>query len=248
MIVQLELNGRRLKADLRKPMDISMPLRAGENQLSAWYVGPVRMTPVRGDGFVGSVAEGGSVNFRDIYFNPHGHGTHTECVGHIAKKVHSLNETLTQFHFTAQLVSLQPEIIEGDAVLSLKPLLAVLGKGMEALVIRTLPNPKSKLTKAYSASNPPYLSKEAIELIKARGVKHLLIDLPSVDRENDGGTLTAHHIFWNYPAEENNGNTITELVYVPDEIPDDYYLLNLQMASFDNDASPSKPVLYALYD
>jgi len=33
-------------------------------------------------------------------------------------------------------------------------------------------------------------------------------------------------------------------VYVPNSIEDGIYLLNLQIASFENDASPSKPVLY----
>ena len=40
--------------------------------------------------------------------------------------------------------------------------------------------------------------------------------------------------------------TITEMIYVYEEIQDGSYLLNLQFASFENDASPSKPVLYSL--
>jgi hypothetical protein len=33
---------------------------------------------------------------------------------------------------------------------------------------------------------------------------------------------------------------------VEDKIKDGHYLLNLQIASFDNDASPSKPVIYKI--
>jgi hypothetical protein len=40
--------------------------------------------------------------------------------------------------------------------------------------------------------------------------------------------------------------TITELIFVENEVRDGSYLLNLQMASFVNDASPSKPVLYKI--
>ena len=76
------------------------------------------------------------------------------------------------------------------------------------------------------------------------GVKHLLIDLPSVDRESDGGVLAFHHAFWEVPNNPNHERTITEMVYVPTEIKDGNYLLNLQMAPFENDASPSRPVLY----
>jgi hypothetical protein len=41
--------------------------------------------------------------------------------------------------------------------------------------------------------------------------------------------------------------TITEMIYVPDNV-DGSYLLNLQIASFENDASPSKPVLYSVFN
>ena len=76
------------------------------------------------------------------------------------------------------------------------------------------------------------------------GVEHLLIDLPSVDREEDGGKLLAHKAFWNYPKNTRLQATITELVYVPSRIEDGFYFLNLQPASFENDAAPCKPVLY----
>ena len=38
--------------------------------------------------------------------------------------------------------------------------------------------------------------------------------------------------------------TITEMIFVPNEIRDGLYLLNLQTTSFDLDASPSKPVIF----
>jgi hypothetical protein len=74
-----------------------------------------------------------------------------------------------------------------------------------------------------------------------------LIDLPSVDKEVDGGQLAAHHAFWNYPNQTQFHKTITELIYVPNEVPDGTYILNLQIAPFENDASPSKPILYKVF-
>ena len=47
--------------------------------------------------WVGDVKQGGSVNFRNISFNPHGNGTHTECVGHISKEDFSINQCLKKF-------------------------------------------------------------------------------------------------------------------------------------------------------
>jgi hypothetical protein len=79
-----------------------------------------------------------------------------------------------------------------------------------------------------------------------RGILHLLIDLPSVDREEDGGKLAAHKAFWQYPARPRMDATITELIFVNNMITDGLYLLNLQICSLSLDASPSKPVIYAL--
>ena len=79
-----------------------------------------------------------------------------------------------------------------------------------------------------------------------QGVRHLLVDLPSVDREEDGGKLLAHKAFWQYPDNIRENCTITELIYADNIIKDGLYLLNIQIASFEIDVSPSKPVLYAL--
>ena len=98
----------------------------------------------------------------------------------------------------------------------------------------------------YSGANPPYLHHKAISYLVERGVEHLLLDLPSVDREEDGGQLLGHRAFWQYPESPRAHCTITELIYVNNSIRDGLYLLNLQVASFEIDASPSKPVLYAL--
>ena len=127
------------------------------------------------------------------------------------------------------------------------------GKSPEAVVIRTLPNLNEKLSKKYSNTNPPYLDENVATFLRESGVKHLLIDLPSVDKEKDEGKLLAHKAFWNVKnvdilnEDARLDATITELIYVKDEILDGSYLLNLQIASFENDASPSKPVLYEIY-
>ena len=88
--------------------------------------------------------------------------------------------------------------------------------------------------------------REGAKFLREIGVKHLLIDLPSVDKEKDDGKLGAHKAFWNYPDAIREDATITEFIYVSNKIKDGHYLLNLQIAPFHNDASPSKPVLYKL--
>jgi arylformamidase len=248
MKAQVIIDGKALKIDLSLPIDISLPLRAGKENVTAWYVDPVRIEPVRMGDWIGDVNQGGSVNFRNIYFNPHGHGTHTECVGHISKENYSINQCLKTFFFLCQVISVEPEKRNGDLVITKKIFGESSGGPVTALAIRTLPNSKEKLTKQYSSTNPPYMEREAITHLVNSGIDHLLIDTPSVDKEQDGGKLLAHHAFWEYPHNTQLHRTITELIFIPDSVPDGIYLLNLQTASFENDASPSKPVLYNIED
>lgn len=234
--------------ETNEPLDLSIGLQSGTNNLRAWYVNPPTFEPVRANGFIGSVVEGGGVNFRDVFFNPHGHGTHTECHGHITPEVVSVNQKLKTYFFKAKLVSIQPKVLEnGDEIIMKEQLISKLDESrFEALIIRTLPNTKDKRSKNYSDTNPPYLDLSVIELIESFGIQHLLVDMPSVDRESDEGKLAFHHAFWNVP-ENPNDKTITELIYVNDEITDGLYILEMQMAPFENDASPSRPVLYKIH-
>ncbi len=70
--------------------------------------------------------------------------------------------------------------------------------------------------------------------------------MPSVDKEKDDGALLAHKAFWNYPEKPRLNATITELIYVRNKVKDGSYILNLQVANFNNDAAPSRPVLYEI--
>ena len=245
-----------IQIDLSKPIDISIPLSNTDQNPIAWYIEKPEIEPVKFGDWIGKVSEGSSTNFNTIFFNPHGHGTHTECLGHITREFYSINQCLKQFFFLAELISVEPEKNGEDLVISLKSISTALDvtkrQNIEALIIRTLPNSASKKHKKYSKTNPPYLSEEAAIFIREIGIQHLLIDLPSVDREEDEGKLLAHKAFWNV-KDVNNLNqdarlncTITEMIYVDDEIQDGSYILNLQIASFENDASPSKPILYKI--
>lgn len=247
-----------IQIDLSKPIDISIPLSNTNENPIAWYIEKPEIEPVVFGNWIGSVKKGASTNFNNIFFNPHGHGTHTECLGHITREFYSINQCLKQFFFTAQLISVELKSINGDLVITKESISTALdvtfknGVPKESLIIRTLPNFENKKHKNYSKTNPPYLAEAAATFIREMGIHHLLIDLPSVDREEDGGKLLAHKAFWKV-KDVNNLNedarlncTITEMIFVPDEVKDGSYILNLQIASFENDASPSKPILFKL--
>ncbi|MCK0107833.1 cyclase family protein [Flavobacteriaceae bacterium S0825] len=245
----INVNSRTYAIYIDKPLDISIPLRATKSNVNAWYIDEPIIEPVKMDDFIVSVEHGAPVNFNNIQFNPHAHGTHTECVGHITEKKYSINQCLKQFFFVAEVITVAPEKLGDDFVISAKQLRFAIGnKKREAVIIRTLPNTTEKLTQHYSNTNPPYLLEEAAVYLKSKGVKHLLIDLPSVDRERDDGELLAHNAFWNTDGKIRTEATITEFIFVPNNIEDGKYILNLQIAPFENDATPSKPVLYKLYE
>lgn len=247
-------NSQTFQVDFSKPIDISITLTNTDENPIAWYIEKPEIEPVKFGDWIGKVSEGSSsTNFNNIFFNPHGHGTHTECLGHITKEFYSINESLKTFFFLAELISVEPESQGEDFVITKEQIEKALnGKTPEAIVIRTLPNLNEKLSKKYSNTNPPYLDEKASDFIRESGIKHLLIDLPSVDKEKDEGKLLAHKAFWNVKnvnvlnEDARLDATITELIFVSDEILDGSYLLNLQIASFENDASPSKPVLYKI--
>jgi kynurenine formamidase len=249
LIATIQYNSRKLQIDLTQPIDISIPLRASKSNVSAWYVDPPKIEPVMDGEWVATVKEGACINFNNISFNPHAHGTHTECVGHITEKVHSINQNLKQFFFLAEVITVAPESLNGDAVISKKQIQFAIGnKKRDAIVIRTIPNTKEKLSAQYSHTNPPYLLKDAAVYLREKGVKHLLIDLPSVDKEKDDCQLLAHNAFWNTKGKIRLDATITELIYVPNTVEDGEYFIDIQIAPIENDATPSKPILYKIID
>jgi arylformamidase len=242
MLAIIEHNQKKLTVDLSKPLDISIPMRSGSHNPNAFGIQHPEFTPFEAGGFIGSVLLGGSVNCENLCINAHGNGTHTECVGHISKEKITINQSLKQFFSIAQVLS----VIPIDSEVRAESVLPFLEKGIESVVIRTLANTADKLTMIYSGNNPVCLEPALCKQLADLGIQHLLIDLPSVDTEEDGGALSAHHAFWNYPTAPRLTATITEMVYVPNEVKDGTYLLNIQIASLETDASPSKPVLYAI--
>jgi arylformamidase len=252
LIAQYHYQNELYTFDLHQPIDLSLPIHTGDENPNCYYAeNPVFQTIRSGD-FIGSVAEGGSCNYQRITLTPHGNGTHTECYGHIsADPEATIQNYLKDFFAVAQLISLTPTVVETDSVILFKDFKNKIHKPYpEAIVIRTLPNGKDKKNKKYSNTNPAYLDPEIGTFLAENNILHLLVDLPSVDKEIDGGVLETHKAFWQMSTQIDSqirkNATITELIFVPDELEDGVYLLNLQIISLETDASPSKPVLYAV--
>jgi arylformamidase len=267
MEISIKISNRTFKFDGRKPLDISIPLEFNSSQPSIYGVKKATATAYEDEHFIGDTRRGGGCNFENINLNPHCNGTHTECVGHITRERISVNDCLQDSFLLANLITVLPEnalesyetyavkfdetdkLITRQAIQNSKLKI----KNTEALIIRTLPNDESKKSRDYSLQNPPFFSTEAMQYIVELGVKHLLVDVPSLEKLHDEGKLSNHRIFWNVeqgscsitPQTKVN-NTVTEMIYVPDDIADGIYLLNLQIAPFVSDASPSRPILFKM--
>lgn len=268
----VEFGEKRWGADTTRPIDLSIPLDFDGAQPSFFGVAPGTATALEAGSFTGDVRRGGSCNCSQLTLTPHCNGTHTECVGHVTADRVGIRDIAIEHLLPALLVTVLPEAAEatpessdpasqpGDRLITRKALQSIAGPqllpGCHALVIRTLPNDRSKQYRRYEADPPPpYFSAQAMQWIVEQDIRHLVVDLPSVDRTSDAGRLTAHRLFWGLPpgctdsasATRKHG-TITEFVYVDNATPDGLYLLNLQVAPFVVDAAPSRPILYPLVE
>ena len=148
MLATINVNNSRLTVDLSKPLDISIVMSDSSQNPLAWYLEKPQIYPVQLGDWVGKVSQGAAVNFNSISFNPHAHGTHTECLGHITKAFYSVNDALKSFFFMAEVITISPVLIEEDYLLSLAAITQKLkGKTPKAVVIRTLPNTISNKSK-----------------------------------------------------------------------------------------------------
>jgi len=246
--ISFKHNGHLLNADLSAPIDISIPISREDNPNCYWAEEVTFNTITMGD-FVGNVAKGGPVNYEKLVITPHGNGTHTECVGHIiADTKATIHHQLSTSHFVCQLLSIEPIKKDGDLIISFESFEKQWNDNIQAqaVVIRSLPNDSSKITRKYSGTNPPYLDAKITQFLNKKGVEHLIVDLPSVDKEVDGGRLAAHKSFWSVPQNIKQEATITELAFIDNNTEDGIYLLNLQTLNIEADASPSRPVLYKI--
>ena len=265
--IQLEGSETELITDLARPVDLAIQLDFAAAQPRHFGAPPATSQPFSAPGFSGSVAQGASCNCNLITLIPHCNGTHTESVGHLTTERVDAHEQIPRGLIPALLVTIEPvdalstsETTDpapqsGDRLITRraleqrwpeKPLFHP-----RALVVRTLPNDPDKAQRDYTASTPPYLSRAAAELMVSRGIEHLVVDLPSIDRAHDEGQLTTHRIFFGLPPGSRSlapatrpRATVTELAFIPDRVADGPYLLEIQSPAIGGDAVPSRPLLY----
>ena len=268
--IEFSDSGNRFVVDMRAGRSIAIDLDFNGAQPNHFGVSRATSQPLVAGGFVGDTRQGGSCNVNSLQLIPHCNGTHTETVGHIVNDIIPICEIAPMHLLTATLITVLPvsaksiderygpELEPTDLVVSASSLEAAhsnwLARDSQAIIVRTLPNAEDKRARVYGDNcQPSFLTFEAMEWLNRQNVQHLLIDLPSVDRMYDGGKLYNHHRFWNVEpgsrrvtAKTWRDKTITEMVFVPDDIADGEYLLSLQIAPFVSDAAPSRPIIFPM--
>jgi kynurenine formamidase len=267
-IVQFQAHGRRYRADVGLPISIAIPLDFSGEQPSCFGAARAEARPLRTGSFIGDTRSGGSCNCEVLTLAPHCNGTHTECVGHVTDDRVAVTERVPGGLGLARLVTIVPVAASGsretsdpvplpdDRLITATALESACARAAgplpSSLVVRTTDgNP----ARAYQGSAPaPFLTREAAAWLVARGIDTLVLDVPSADRADDGGRLTAHRVFFGLPPGSRRASeavrpraSITELAWIAPGIPDGLYLLDLQLPAFVTDAAPSRPLLFTVH-
>ena len=260
--------------DLADALSIAVPLDFDGPQPNAFELPPASAHAVHAGSFVGDTRAGGTVNCETLTLAPHGNGTHTECIGHLTDERIAVTDALHGGLWLTATVTIAPVAAAqsaetsvpaprpGDRLVTREALAAALDQVLvplaphdvvpQALVVRTRPNGADKLNHRYPLEpSAPYFSAEAAAWLVERDIRHLVTDLPSIDRSCDDGALTAHRIFWAVaPGEREAGPearrqcTVTELAFIAPMVRDGLYLMDLQIPAFLCDAAPARPLLY----
>jgi len=270
MKIKLSVGQQSYSADLSQGKSIAITLRPNGEQPNHFGAPECTSETLISGSFIGDTKRDGSCNAKQLTIIPHCNGTHTESISHIVNQLIPVYQSIEESFFPSVLVSIKPEFatkineeylpfFDNDNRVITKQQLekhleSFTNAQLQGVIIRTLPNKTSKKSKVYDKNNyPVFLTNDAMGYLVDRKVKHIMVDFPSVDKMYDDGMLSNHRMFWNVKIDDknlNNGSntnkTITEMIFVDDDIKDGFYLCNLQMPEIETDAVPSRPVLYCL--
>jgi kynurenine formamidase len=264
---RLRIGERELSVDLSRPVSIARELDFQAPHPRHFGVPAATARPYAVPGFAGSVAAGASCNCSIITLIPHCNGTHTECVGHLTRERLDAHRVAPVGLLPALLISVAPvaarttsETTEPapraeDTLITRQAMERAWPRALpfapSALIVRTLQGVSTAPDAHTDPRPPPYLTQQAAQFMVERAIEHLVIDLPSIDREHDEGRLTAHRVFFGLPrgstALADSGRphaTVTELASISADVPDGPWLLQLQVPALSGDAVPSRPLLY----
>ena len=247
--MQIKYNSKEYFISSENAVDLSIQNNFSGNAPIFYNASQPSNEPLISKNFIGDVKQGGSCNVPVVSLNIHCTGTHTECAGHINNSNVSIVDICPVGLIPALLITVEPQLtsttdesyhvrVDGEYVITQKSIQKKIDQSHSALIIRTIPNDKSKISRNYDKMRAPFFTHQAIDYIISEGVEHLLVDLPSVDKADDEGKLGNHKRFFK------NGKTISELLFINNSIGDGFGFLQIQIPNWSLDAVPSRPIFY----
>jgi kynurenine formamidase len=269
LIAEFSFGGQKVRAALDRGVSLAIAVEFGASGPRHFGAAAPSSKPFAVGNFSGSVASGASANCSTITLTPHCQMTHTESVAHLTREAGDAWRVVPRGPMPAVVVSVIPEPASEssestdpqpfatDTLISRRRLRAAwpMGRMVDpvAAVIRTLPNDAGKRARNYDELVPPYLTREAVEWLIEKRIEHLVLDVPSLDRTHDEGHMVGHRLFFGLPPGSSargdaarSRATITELAFIPDEVPDGPCILSLAVPAIGGDAVPSQPIVYPL--
>jgi len=247
--LQIKYNSKEYFISSKNAVDLSIQNNFSGNAPIFYNASQPSNEPLISKNFIGDVKQGGSCNVPVVSLNIHCTGTHTECAGHVNNSNVSIVDICPVGLIPALLITVEPELTsetdesyharwDGEFVITKQSIQKKIDQSHSALIIRTIPNDKSKISRNYDKITAPFFTHQAIDYIASAGVEHLLVDLPSVDKADDEGKLGNHKRFFKY------GKTISEMLFINDSIDDGFGFLQIQIPNWALDAVPSRPIFY----
>lgn len=207
--------------------------------------------------FNGDVTRGASCNCRSVSLIPHCNGTHTESVAHLTREAHDVRDVAPLAALPGLLLDVRPTDAAASGESADPPpragdrlvTAASIGAAWHAQIGNDADYSALVLVLRTGPDAAAYLSLEAAQLLVDRGIEHVVLELPSMDRAEDEGRLGAHRRFFGLPpgstalADARRAQcTITELASIPRGLAPGPCAVQLQLASWTGDAVPSRPV------
>lgn len=244
MKISFEVNGVNYNLQTDKVYDISIGIKK-QNNVNCYHLDEPTFSYFENEFFVGSLKKGGSVNCEKMSFYAHASGTHTECALHVLDASFTMLEVQVPIMQLGKLITIQPKLIGEDKFIDEEVLSHLTNtEQATALVVRTLPNQNFKKHFKYAGTNPPFFTVNGIRKIKDLGFKHILTDLPSIDKEQDEGLLAAHKQWFLTNHAPDIERTITEFVFADNSIADGLFGVAIRVPKIETDAVPSSVLIY----
>ncbi len=259
------VHGKAWVCDESAGCDATLPFDPALRGGRAFGLRPTTVAAVEiGGGRSLRVDDGAPVDCADVMLNPHGGGTHVECVGHIVADAWTLADVEMPGLLPATLLEVKVEALGGcgehaggksagtDRVLTARALTEAWDacgvEGFdEAIAVRTDAASALPVGADWTGTNPPYPTIEAMDWLAGRARSLLVLDLPSLDREDDGGTTPNHRRWWGLPdgartlgAVAAPQRLICELARFGPDLAPGPHLLRLDVAPIASDAAPAR--------